>query len=204
MLSDKIQVNYKKNEDDHFRVVRPVDGDIILDIGAFDGLVTKKATIFAKDLKFILVEPNPVHYPIIEENFKDLEYTLIRMGAGNDKGSARLNVFSDDGKGGSFLPNYIFRNTDNPLGVIDVQIDTIDNMLGDVYPDFVKIDVEGFGPHVFAGFSHFKSGTKFQVEYHYNLPNLLCAMMIREINIIEIDMWEEFGGITGAIHGVTK
>lgn len=204
MLSDNVKINYKKNEDDHFRVVQPRDGDVFLDVGAFDAMVSKRASDIAKDLKIIAIEPNPIHYSFINKNLEGLDYTIIKKGVGNDTGKARLNVFSEDGKGGSFIPNYLFRNTDLPYNVIEVPIDTLDNILGDIHPDFVKMDVEGFGPHVFAGFNNIKPGTQFQVEYHYNLPNLLCAMLIRNIHIIELDLWEEFGGITGAIHGVAK
>ena len=197
-----IQINFKPNENDHFRVLQPEDGDIFFDVGAYDADISKRASALAKDMKFILVEPNPTHYANIATTMEGLDYILHPKAVAIETGNMILNIFSSDHKGGSFLKEYVFRDIHYPIDQITVRVDTADNILGGIEPDFIKIDTEGFGLHVLSSFTKIKTGAKFHIEYHWNLPQMLVACLIKDIKIIELDLWQEFSGQTGAIHGV--
>jgi hypothetical protein len=81
----------------------------------------------------------------------------------------------------------------------------LDNILSriDATPNFIKIDTEGYAPHILRGFtSH--PGIKFHIEYHWNLGNVLYEMSDKNIEPLKIEVWNEFRGSTGAIHGIAR
>ena len=66
----------------HFEFIQPPDGGVFLDVGAYEGTVSLEATKVAKDLKLILVEPNPVLHKTIGDNLRGLNVSLFPVAAG--------------------------------------------------------------------------------------------------------------------------
>jgi len=188
----------QRNQDAHFSVLQPEDGDVFVDVGAHIGTVAVKAAGIAKDLKFILIEPESSHYPKLYKNVKDLDFVLVTTAAGDTTSNAMLSV------GGSLLENQPLA-PQGPASHI-VNIDTLDNILTKVdnpVPNFVKIDTEGYAPNVIRGFTP-QPGTKFHIEYHWNLGPVLNAISLKNIEPIKIELWREFEGSTGAIHAIAR
>lgn len=190
-------LSLQTNQDAHFSILQLEDGDIFIDIGAHQGSVAVKASKLAKDIKFILIEPDKAHYGKLYNNVKNLDFILITTAAGDITTTGKISP------GGSLLEN-------QPLapqgpGSKPANIDTLDNILrrnNVLSPNFVKIDTEGYAPHVLRGFTP-TPGTKFHIEYHWNLGNILYEMSNKNIEPLKIEVWNEFKGSTGAIHGIT-
>lgn len=181
------------NRDAHFSVLQPEDGDIFVDIGAHRGTVAVKAANIAKDLKFILIEPESQHYSKLYRNVKDLDFVLITTAAGDTTSTAMLSASGS------------LRNNLQGQASHMVNIDTLDNILASIdnpVPNFIKIDTEGYEPNVIRGFTP-QLGAKFHIEYHWNLGPVLYAMSLKNIEPIKIELWEEYKGATGAIHAIS-
>jgi FkbM family methyltransferase len=89
----------------------------------------------------VLVEPNPAQADIIAKSYPEAE--LHRVAVSDEKGTAPFKVYAGDaGMVGSSSLNLEWKE-DAPGHVITVDIDRLDNLVGDDQIDIMKIDVEG-------------------------------------------------------------
>ena len=113
-------------------------GDVILDLGAFNGNSSIALSRPAGDEdKVYAFEPNPVMQEIMARNLTKMNCTnveIIPRGAGD---ATNVLKFTINGAASRF----------DPFGDVDVQIGTVDDFVverGLSRVDFIKLDVEGF------------------------------------------------------------
>lgn len=117
------------------------EGDVYLEAGAFYG---RQAMIASQKgcSKIILIEPSPINIATIENLIKLGEIknvVLVKKAVSNEKKVVRFNV---SGPSCGHSLQYV----DNNPNVVDVNMDTIDNILTELgieYVDLFACDVEG-------------------------------------------------------------
>ena len=182
----------------HFSILKPQEGEWFIDIGAHKGDISKKATMIARHLKLVLIEPNPLYFEYITGIFSHTDAYAFNVAVGATDGKDTLK------SGDSLFSNY-------PVGVryeeeIPVDITTLDKVLstlGNPKPGFIKIDTEGFEAEVLKGFTKCVPGIKFHIEYHNNLGDIIMEMKKLKIQPLCIEFWEHFDAYYGAIHAIS-
>jgi|GEM_PF-1492501 len=134
----------------------PVDDWVVYDIGANIGNHTLFFALKKESIKVFAFEPLPVNYDLLCKNLADNgvsgRVAVFNTAVGVGEGAAKMRLTQDMNYGSGS----IFETTDNP---------TNDEQGGDYYevplvaidalnlpnPDFVKIDVEGYGLPVLKG-----------------------------------------------------
>ena len=124
-----------------------IDKDtVFIDVGAYQGLYTVYACKHAK--KVLAVEPNPMALAYLKTNtaLNNCHNTIVVPKAVSDKrGVVKLRIPRPDKKGHIPTGASIVWSFKEALE-IDVEADTLDNIVDDVgldSVDFIKIDVEG-------------------------------------------------------------
>jgi FkbM family methyltransferase len=124
--------------------------EVFVDVGAYSGIYTLLACVANRDLHAIACEPNPVKLAQLRSNVRlnglDDRVTIVTKALSSSAGRARLTVPSDDSQ--ATLQGVADRTGARQ---IEVEVTTGDELLGDRRVDLIKVDVEGFEPHVFAG-----------------------------------------------------
>lgn len=97
------------------------------------------------DLKHILFEPVEEYYPLIIENYKYINYDLIKCAVSNENGTAVLNVISLDKQKGLITHSYIGSKENSPLArtVEKITLDSFFEKNDYPKPYLLKIDVDG-------------------------------------------------------------
>jgi FkbM family methyltransferase len=115
---------------------------VLFDAGAYAGLFSLIFCQMGKDKRAIAFEPSPVMKPKIETlialNQLESQLRLKSKAIGNEEGS--LNFTLEDTGFVQILPS------DKPLKTMPVEVTTLDLECKrlNIYPDLLKIDVEGF------------------------------------------------------------
>ena len=117
-------------------------GGSFLDIGCYDGTDTINAMRAFPDEKFpiLAIEPDSSNFEVCRNNLSNYgNVSVYRKGV-----SARTEVgrFSDSGKPGA-------RFTED--GTELVELDTIDNIVGDNKVNYIKMDIEGYEEQALQG-----------------------------------------------------
>lgn len=104
---------------------------------------------FWNNAEITAVEANPAQAKIIEKNYPEIE--VIKVAASNQKGFAPFMTYEgDEGAVGSSSLNLTWKD-DLPGHQIEVQTDTLYNLIKDEEIDIMKIDVEGHSMEVIEG-----------------------------------------------------
>jgi FkbM family methyltransferase len=124
-----------------------IDKDsVFIDVGAYQGLYTVYACKHAK--KVLAVEPNPMALAYLKTNIalNNCHNTIaVPKAAGDRRGVVKLRIPRPAKKGHISTMASIVWSFEEALE-IDVEADTLDNIVDDVgldSVDFIKIDVEG-------------------------------------------------------------
>ncbi len=144
------------------------DAKILFDAGAYAGLFSLIFCRMGKDKRAIAFEPSPVMKPKIEAliaiNQLETQLRLKPKAIGSEEGSLSL-VLEDTGFV-QILPS------PNPIKTIDVEVTTLDLECKrlNIYPDLLKIDIEGFELEALRGAEELLSTKKPIVclEFHLN------------------------------------
>ena len=120
-------------------------GNVVIDVGANIGVFTiKAARQVGPTGKVIAIEPEPGNLALLRKNAKHLaNVVVVGKAASSSKGREKLY---------GAPKSWLFSTTDNDnygLGYIEVEADTVDNIVSELgldRVDFIKIDVEGTGP----------------------------------------------------------
>lgn len=158
--------------------------DYVLEIGAHIGYFTTFfADLVGKDGKVDVFEPSDANLKYLTQNiaFQDRELqtkiSVIRKGAGDVNGTLDFYIDPITGQNNSFVENFegFFVNREGSaesnavLTKVSADVITLDSYFEGKtqFPDFVKIDVEGFEWNVIQGF-------KQTIEKHH--PSLMIEI----------------------------
>lgn len=144
------------------------ESKILFDAGAYAGLFSLIFCRLGKDRRAIAFEPSPIMKPKIEElvalNQLETQLRLKPKAIGNAEGT--LNLVLEDTGFVQILPS------SRPVSTMDVEVTTLDMECKrlNIYPDLLKIDIEGFELEALQGAEHLLSTKKPAIclELHLN------------------------------------
>lgn len=194
-LRDPIQRNhragtfYEQEELDKIRSLFPKNDGVFVDIGANVGNHSLFVSLFLNPAKVVPFEPNPLAYRLLLANvaFNDLAsvFDLSNIGYG----------LSDVSEGG-----YAMREQSKNLGaarmmpgegIIEVVVG--DDVLANVEPDLIKIDVEGMEINVLNGLRKTvaRSGPVLMVEVD-NENEAAFLGWVKDVNYEVLDVMQRY------------
>jgi FkbM family methyltransferase len=129
-------------------MLHAIRANTILDIGANRGEFALAAAALKPDSKIISFEPNPKIVAILKEDIARNKMSNIEVrpyGLSDRNDTLSLHVPYDNSGAASF------GGAENKAYVVDVPVCVGDEVLGDISPELIKIDVEGFEGRVVRG-----------------------------------------------------
>ena len=201
-----------------FKYWQPQDGQVIVDVGCAVGQVSGEIMKkWNKNVRIVAIDPHPRAWPLFEERLRGFEknYILVKKGV-SDHQEKKVLISEDeqvkfsDGKQyytaqwpeiGDKWNSLIEADKKHFLSW-EVELDTLDNILDELgikEVDYIKMDTRGMEEKVLRGFTKYKKGTKFHIEWDHNLDKILYELMIKKISVIEINFDSYQDGILGAI-----
>jgi FkbM family methyltransferase len=132
-----------------------VKGGIMLDVGANVGWHSVHAAKFSSLETIVAFEPDALNAWLLDRNLSanKIENVIIEaLAAGSENGIARLHRYKASNNGRhSLIQDYGRGSRVVPVKTLDSALDTLGLSEKDVH--LIKIDVEGYEPHVLAGAS---------------------------------------------------
>ncbi len=143
------------------------EGDVVIDVGAYVGMFTVKASLSVGKGKVIAIEPASSNLKYLKKNTVNLDnVTIVPVAVSSSKGIGTL-VLSSASPCHSLVQNN--------KGVKEtVKLDTLDNIVArlDIKPDFIKIDAEGAELEILKGaVNTLKTDVKLAIASYHNLAN---------------------------------
>lgn len=125
---------------------------LFFDIGANIGDRTEAFSRLG--VKVVSVEPQRDCVHMLKKRFSNSDVVVVHKGVGREQGEMRMSVCSDENRLSTFSEKWQtgrFKNFKFDKEII-VPMTTLDELINEYgYPDFCKIDVEGFEFEVFSG-----------------------------------------------------
>jgi FkbM family methyltransferase len=201
-----------------FKYWKPRNGQIIVDVGSAVGQVSGAIMErWNKNVKIIAIDPHPRSWPLYEARLSKYKqnYILVKKGVSDHKEIKTLISQDEQVKLPDGSQYYTAQWPEvgdkwNNLSEADkkhflsweVELDTLDNILDDLgikMVDYIKMDTRGMEEKVLRGFTKYKKGTIFHIEWDHNLDKILYELMLKKINIVEINFDHYEKGILGAV-----
>ena len=136
--------------------------DMFVDVGANIGSYTMLAS-GAVGARCVSIEPIPSTFAHLIDNINlnglGDKVSALNIGLGNENGKLRFTSGFD-------TVNHVVADADAGVKTIDVQVKMLDDILLNIEPKLIKIDVEGFETNVIKGASKVLSN-----------PSLLAVLM---------------------------
>jgi len=142
---------------------------VLADVGANIGFFTVTAALLHPRLQIFAFEPHAVSFRLLEENLRLNGLTNVRAekaAVGEERGRASLDVSSPHA-GMHSIYGAGARRTEVPVISLD---DFFQER--QVFPAFIKVDVEGYEPRVLQGMKNFSSRHEFQMILEFNPEHL--------------------------------
>lgn len=112
-----------------------------IDVGCHKGEILDMMLKYAPKGQHFAFEPIPYLYKNLTERFKDVA-TVYPYALSDERGTTTFNLVKNAPAYSGLKQRHY--DIDNPdIELIDVEVETLDNLLGDTRIDFIKIDVEG-------------------------------------------------------------
>ncbi len=123
----------------------------IFDVGAYQGVWTKKVSDIFPNATFVLIEPNDDLVKIISTNTKHLasQAVLVQAAVGNKNGKAKLNIWKNPAHNNETVALAASSLLDHVQGaankVTEVELLTLDSVAQQRgrFPDLLKLDLQG-------------------------------------------------------------
>lgn len=170
-------------------LLRP--GDTLLDIGSHAGWFTVLGALQVGSAgRVIAIEADPRNHALVSRNIADrgFEHAVAHHTAAGAERTTVTMRMSERNTGG----NYAFEFGAEGAETFDVVCQPLDDLLGDVVVDVVKLDVEGFEPAVIQGMAGLLQRSKPRILMEY-APILLRgaghdpAQVLRDLRELGFD-----------------
>lgn len=177
---------------------------VIWEVGSRDGkdgvelasrIYVGDETWFWSRARVVALEPNPDQAKIIEREFPEVE--VLKVAASNQKGTAPFMIYGgDEGAVGSSSLLLDWKD-DLPGYVKTVDIDRLENLIGDEQIDIMKIDVEGHSVEVIEGMGDkLKQVKVFHIETEkWTDSNIKMKAIMQVRGFTLVDEEEQYGGM---------
>lgn len=158
--------------------------DLVFDVGSHHGLHT---VVMARHCaQVVAIEPNPHNVTILKRNKKinGLRNVVIRQVAVGDSPD-KVTLVQDSGEGGVLLENK------NNLSSITVDLVTLDHLAEEYgFPQFLKIDVEGFEDRVLKGAQKImQHRPKMMIEVHVDWVSRYGSSVEEVLNLLHLESY---------------
>ena len=150
------------------QVWKPKPGDIVLDIGAYVGMFTVKASLSVGEHgKVVAIEPSPENYAMLTGNCLGLDnVTLVQKAIMSTNGKGKL-YYSKSAAANSLVVKW-----KHYIKVETITLDDLMDELGLEKVDFIKLDAEGEELDVLKGATKTLSrGTRLAIAAYHTAPN---------------------------------
>lgn len=163
------------NEVYHARIYErmggPKEGDIVLDLGAYVGMFSHRASnLVGEKGKVIAIEPNNDNVLMVRENLKELPNVhVLNVAVSDVSGECKLYISPN-----SACHSIVHPDSDNYDTVPSMTVDYIVEKLKLPKVDFIKIDIEGAGMMALNGAEKTlrdNKNVKLSIACYHALPN---------------------------------
>lgn len=166
----------------------------VIDIGVASGTPSLYAHFLASSSQYLLVEPDPYHFPSLSSLASSLPAIMERVACGSFRGETVLHSFFDHRKSSLKSPLRPLR----PAGDIVVPVETLDHLVSKhrlPAPYLVKIDTEGSEDAVIRGGTRAFSdacGAIIEVSFaprfldDASFSDIVCLMKDRGFEVFDI------------------
>jgi len=149
---------------------------VFVDCGAEFGFYVRLALKYGPpDIRVIAFEPDPARYDLLVETFAGVENVELRREAVADGQTSRIATKVKSGATLTIMPQP-GNASQLPLMRVDVQTVALDDVIGDLDVDVVKIDVEGAELLTWMGMSRLLQRRRASVYVHvhsrFSAPNV--------------------------------
>ena len=150
------------------RVWKPKPGDVVIDIGAYVGMFTVKASLaVGPSGRVIAVEPCPENHTMMVRNCKGLTNVIpVQKAIMAQKGTGRL-YFSKSAAANSMITQW--------GTYVDVETVTLDQLVSDLHlpwVNYIKLDAEGAEIDVLKGATEtLRRGTRIVIAAYHTTEN---------------------------------
>jgi len=158
-------------------------GDVVLDIGAYVGMFTVKASrIVGEHGKVVAIEPSPENHAMLVGNCRGLDNTILVKKAVMVRGGVGKLYYSKSAAANSLVVRW-----KEYVKVETITLDDLMSELGLEKVDFIKVDAEGAELDVLKGAKRtLEKGTRLAIAAYHTAPNGEA----------------EIGQVVEALHGV--
>lgn len=125
--------------------------DVVVDIGANQGIYTKMFSQLAKTV--YCLEPNPTIFALLKKNVPGANVHPLQMAASDRTGEIDFYLDKRPEMGGVASSVNVLDGMGGAVEKVSVKATTIDRLCEDfgIVPTFIKADVEGHEPALFRG-----------------------------------------------------
>lgn len=158
--------------------------DLVFDVGSHHGLHT--VVMARRSARVIAIEPNPHNIAILRRNVavNRLKNVVVRQAAVGDS-IGKIALPQDSGEGGVLLEK------SKSLPTINVDLLPLDHMAAEYgFPQFLKIDVEGFEGRVLKGASEIiRRRPEIMIEVHVDWVSRYGSSVEEVVDLLHLDSY---------------